>query len=63
MINYQLCKEFPALSPYEVDDRTYCSVIKLYAEVRQMQMNEEKHEEKINDPNRVIRVPAPDTWF
>jgi len=58
-INYQLCKEFPALTPYEIDDRTFVEVIDLYADVRALQIREEK----LNDPNRVIRRPAGDKWF
>lgn len=63
LINYQLCKEFPALSPYDVDDKSFHAVIKLYSEVRIMQMNEEGLQEKENNPNRVIRKPAGDNWF
>lgn len=63
LINYQLCKEFPALSPYDVDDKTFHAVIKLYSEVRTMQMNEEGLRDRINNPNRVIRKPAGDDWF
>lgn len=58
-INYQLCKEFPAFTPYDVDERSFVSVIELYADVRRLQIREKK----LNDPNRVIRRPASDNWF
>lgn len=58
-LSYQLCKEFPAITPYDVDEQTYESVIELYADVRRMQLRETKQ----NDPNRVIRRPAGDDWF
>lgn len=59
MISYQLCKEFPALSPYEIEDRTFCEVIHLYSDVRRMQIRDKKNK----DPNRIIRRPAGDNWF
>ena len=67
-INYNLCKEFPAFTPYEIDDRSFHDVIKLYSEVRAMQINNNKRVEKVNNPigsdNRGrIRVPAGDNWF
>ena len=58
---YQLCKEFPALSPYEIEETPFVDVIRLYADVRALQIREEKE----NDPNvkRVIRKRAGDDWF
>ena len=38
MINHQLCKEYPALSPYDIDVKTYASVIDLYCDVRKIQI-------------------------
>lgn len=58
-INHQLCKEYPALSPYDVDARAFVRVIDLYADVRRMQIREKKQ----NDPNRIIRRKAGDDWF
>ena len=63
MINYQLCKEFPAFTPYEIDDTSFHSVIKLDSDVRTMQIQNEKIEKQINDPDRVVRRPAGDNWF
>jgi hypothetical protein len=37
-------------------------VIELYADIRAMQIRENK-EKKKNDPNRIIRRPADDSWF
>lgn len=59
MISYQLCKEFQALSPFDVDVRPYVEVIKLYADVRKIQMREKRQK----DPNRVFRKKAGDDWF
>lgn len=61
-LSYQLCKEFPALTPYDVDEKAYCKVIELYADIRAMQIRENK-EKKKDDPNRIIRRPAGDDWF
>lgn len=58
-INYQLCKEFPALDPWAVDHRSYHDVMHLYAEIRGLQIREKKQ----RDPNRVIRKKAGDDWF
>ena len=58
-MSYQLCKEFPALTPYELDNRRFKDVIDLYVDVRQMQIRTKKN----SDPNRVIRRPAGDDWF
>lgn len=58
-LNYQLCKEFPALTPYEIDSKPFDKVIELYSDIRTMQLREKKQ----SDPNRVIRRPAGDDWF
>lgn len=59
MINYQLCKEFPALSPFDVDARRYADVIKLYSSVIDLNIDRKFK----SDPNRVVRRPAGDNWF
>lgn len=58
-IEYNLCKEFPALSPWEIDDRSYHKVIRLYADTRRVQI----HDQELSDPDRVIRRRAGDNWF
>lgn len=61
-LNYQLCKEFPAMTPYDVEDKPFCRVIELYADVRRVQIKERK---KIETPEKekIIRRPASDNWF
>lgn len=59
IISHQICKEYPALSPYDIDDRRFTDVIGLYKDVRRMQIREKK----ANDPNRIIRRKAGDDWF
>ena len=58
-INYQLCKEYPALTPWDIDNRSYHDVIILYGETRVVQIRTKK----LTDPNRVIRRKAGDDWF
>lgn len=64
-MNYQLCKEFPALSPFDVDGKSYHDVIVLFGELRKLQ----KHNEKImkknttKDGKQIIRRKAGDDWF
>lgn len=58
-INYQICKEFPALSPYDVDARTFIEVIDLFCDLRKLQIRQAA----MNDPDRVIRRPAGDDWY
>lgn len=65
-LEYQLCKEFPALSPYELEHRTFSEVIRLYSRVRDMQIRQNRQAEKQirhagNDT--VIRRRAGDNWF
>nr|DAL33194.1 MAG TPA_asm: hypothetical protein [Caudoviricetes sp.] len=60
-INYQLCKEFPALTPYDVEKRTFHDVIRLYSDVRAMQIRESRHKNREN--SGMIRRPAGDDWF
>lgn len=57
-INYQLCKEFPALTPYDIEKKTFHDVIRLYSDVRALQIRETKEEKA-----KVIRRPAKDDWF
>lgn len=58
-IEYNLCKEFPALSPWEIDERSYHTVIRLYSDTRRIQIRDQK----LRDPDEVIRVKAGDNWF
>lgn len=62
-IEYNLCKEFPAMTPMQVDDMTFNDVIRLYGKVRQYQIREEDIKDILTNPNRKIRRPAGDRWF
>jgi hypothetical protein len=56
-----LCKEFPALTPYDIEKRTFHDVIRLYSDVRAMQIRESRYKNRKN--SSVIRRPAGDDWF
>jgi hypothetical protein len=62
-LSYQLCKEFPALTPFEIDKTEFNKIIALFSDLRTMQIKNRKEEKIRNDPNRVIRRPAGDDWF
>ena len=54
------------ISPFDIDIRRFCEVIELYADIRRMQMRDESntvHIERGGRTQKLIRVPAPDTWF
>lgn len=59
VIEYSLVKEYPALSPFDIDDTSFMKVIDLYSDTRKMQIRDKKE----SDPNRVIIRPAGDDWF
>lgn len=42
-----------------MDDVAFVKIIKLYSDVRRMQIREKRE----SDPNRIIRRPAGDDWF
>lgn len=68
-----ICREFPSLSPFILEEKEYGEVIELFADLRDMQIrNEDKHPElkqqkgtTTTDKNghKVIRRPARDDWF
>lgn len=62
-MNYQLCKEFPALSPYDIEKKRFYDVIRLYADVRAMQIRNSKTSEQKETSTNSIRRPAGDDWF
>lgn len=47
------------MTPFDVENKAYYKVIELFADLRSMQIREEKK----NDPDRVIKRPAGDDWF
>lgn len=66
LISHQLCKEYPALSPFAVDEQRYCDVIGLYADVIGLNMEINKTREapkKRPQKDEIIRRPAGDNWF
>ena len=58
-IEYSLTKEFPAFTPFDVEDSTFYRVIDLFTDTRKLQIRAKRE----SDPNRVIRRPAGDDWF
>jgi hypothetical protein len=58
-IEYSLTKEYPALSPFDIEERSFFLVMDLLADTRRVQIEEKKQK----DPNRIIRRPAGDDWF
>lgn len=59
VLEYNLTKEFPALSPFDIEKSVFEEIIELYADVRMVQIRAEKE----SDPDRVIRRPAGNNWF
>lgn len=60
-----MCKYYPALSPFEVDEKKYREVADIYGDVLQLirrNDKEKKAEKKVID-DQVIRRPAGDNWF
>lgn len=65
-INYILCCEFRALSPFEVENTSYVKIIRLYAKLARLKIREEQEAEQQKqekDKPKVIRRPAGDDWF
>ena len=62
-MSYGLCKEFPALSPFDIDQKAFHDVIILFSRVRTLQMKESKVTGKQHVQSDVIRRPAGDNWF
>lgn len=61
-MSHNLCKEYPALSPFEVDDMSYSDVIDLYSDIRTMQISDNKKSKK-KETGKKIYVPAGDDWY
>jgi hypothetical protein len=65
-ICYTLCREFHALSPFEIESEKYTKIIKLYANLARLKIREEQEaeqQEQEKDKPKVIRRPAGDDWF
>lgn len=71
ILSFQLCKEFPAMTPLDIDEKSFDAVIDLFADVRTMQIREKKKEnkrglfskKKTKKNEQIIRRPAGDSWF
>ena len=59
LIIFNLCKIFPSLDPFEIEDRPFGRVIELYSDT----IKAKKRENAEANPNRVIRKKAGDDWF
>ena len=63
-IVFGLCKEYPALSPYELEERSFYDVIALFADTRRVQIREDKHRRiERGEEELVIRRKAGDDWY
>lgn len=53
------------MTPYDMEKRTFHDVVRLYADVRAMQIREaQKEETRENTKSEtIIRRPAGDDWF
>ena len=61
-LEYNLCKEYPAMTPFELENTSFFEVIDLFIDTKKMQMRiEEIREEPKKE--KVIRRPAGDDWF
>lgn len=58
-IEHSLCKEYPALTPFDIEKESYYKVMDLFADTRKLQIRDKKE----TDPTRTIRRPAGDNWF
>ena len=58
-IEYSLTKEFPAFTPFDIENTPYYKVLDLFADTRKLQIRAKREA----DPNRVIRRKAGDDWF
>ena len=66
MLEYNLCKEFPSLTPLSIEKEGFYDIIDLYIDLRCLQIREEtennKNTKKVNG-KRLVRRPAGDSWF
>ena len=63
-MQYNLCKEYPALSTFDLDNTAFFDVLDLFARTRKMQIRiQEKIDETREDKVQIIRRPAGDDWF
>lgn len=60
-MKYNLCKEFPALSPLQLDSTSFHRVIKLYADLRKRQIKEKQNYDPVTGERIVYRKAT--TWY
>lgn len=58
-IEHSLTKEYPALTPFDIEKISYYKVLDLFSDTRKLQIRHQRE----SDPNRVIRRKAGDDWF
>ena len=59
MIEHNICKEYPAFTPFDIDGRGFHEVIKLFKDVKGLNIKVKR----ATDPDRPIRRKAGDDWF
>ena len=63
-MQYNLCKEYPALSPFDIDNTAFFDVLDLFERTRKMQIRiQDKIDEIKENKVQIIRRPAGDDWF
>lgn len=58
-IEHSLSKEYPAFTPFDIEEEPFFRIIDLFSDTRKLQIRVKKE----SDPNRVIRRKAGDDWF
>lgn len=72
-MEYVICREFPSLSPFILEEKEYGEVIELFADLRDMQIRNENKDPEVKQQkgttvtekngHKIIRRPASDSWF
>jgi hypothetical protein len=58
-VEYNLCKEYPALTPIMIDDMPYFEVMDLYIQTREIQIEQEKELDRVKAQGEVRNyIPA-----
>jgi hypothetical protein len=61
-LEYNLCKEYPAMTPFELENTSFFEVIDLFIDTKKMQMRIEEIQQEPKK-EKVIRRKAGDDWF
>ena len=65
-LKYNICKEFPVMTPWTLEAEPYVKVMKLYRDLRTQQIRETRKTDvaKCANGEKVIRVRAQnDDWY